>query len=194
MDNSNAQIVLRANEYLVTRRQIPRDLVTLESEFSRRGVSELLYGDDQWQHHESRKGFSTTDDTLIMLVKGFTHEEGRELGKFTIKNVVAWGLRNDYFAADEQEIYAFAKDHPKGYLTAHSKLHLQSGIIALGSSVLPRPSKTCTGKRICWASLQQGCEGPIFTTNSEPIDGVYAYNSQFLFVRRVHFTHTPRSL
>ena len=105
---------LAENEYLVSvDYTMPRDKVTLEAEFSKDGVSDLFYGDFEWQPHSS--------DERIMLLKHFGRNTESEAN---IAEMDTLGYR----PATHLEAYAFAKANPE--------LQRQFWIVALGSSAM----------------------------------------------------------
>jgi hypothetical protein len=116
------QIQLRENEYLVpVAYDMPRDKGKLEAEFSKDGVSDLFYGNYEWQPHSSCAEIDQTPGNRVMLVKHF--------GRYTESEAnIASMDKLGYRPATHLEAYAFAKANPE--------LQRQFWIVALGSSAV----------------------------------------------------------
>src|SRR3989344_2635932 len=111
---------LGENEYLVhVGYDMPRDKTKLESEFSEGGVSELFYGNYEWENHSSCAEIDQTPGERIMLVKHFDRKSKSEAN---ITEMDKLGYR----PATHLEAYAFAKANPE--------MQRQFWIAALGSS------------------------------------------------------------
>ena len=116
------QIQLRENEYLVSvGYDMPRDKATLESEFSKNGVSDLFTCNYEWQPHSSCAEIDQTPGERIMLVKHFGRDTTSEAN-------IAEMDKLGYRPATYLEAYAVAKANPE--------LQRQFWIVALGSSAM----------------------------------------------------------
>lgn len=115
-------MVLPPNHYRVhVGYDMPRDKGTLESEFSKDGVSELFYGNYEWQPHPSCAKIDQTPGDRVFLVKHFGRETESEAN---ITEMDKLGYR----PATHIEAYAFAKANPE--------LQRKFWIVALGSSAM----------------------------------------------------------
>lgn len=113
---------LDENEYLVpVGYDMPRDKAKLESEFSNGGVSQLFYGNFEWQNHPSCAGVDQTPGNRVMLLKRLNR-------KTTSEANIAEMNKLGYRPATHLEAYAFAKANPE--------LQCRFWIAALGSSTL----------------------------------------------------------
>jgi len=117
---SEVERPLGENEYLVSvGYDMPRDKGKLESEFSKDGVSELFYGNYEWQPHSSCAEIDQTPGNRVMLLKHFGRNTESEAN-------IAEMDKLGYRPATHLEAYAFAKANPE--------LQRQFWIVALGSS------------------------------------------------------------
>ena len=115
----SAERPLGENEYRVyVDYTMPLDREILESEFSKKHVSKLFYGNYEWQPHSSCAEIDQTPGERIMLVKHFSRNTTSEA------NIVEMG-KLGYRPATHLEAYAFAKANPE--------LQRQFWIVALGS-------------------------------------------------------------
>lgn len=150
---------LLENEYLVhVAYDMPRDKAKLESEFSENGVSDLFYGNYEWQPHLSCAEIDQTPGNRVMLLKRFNRKIMSEDAIDEMKRI--------YRPATHLEAYAFAKANPE--------LQRQFWIVALGSSAL------CDGGRdvalLCSYSDGRFLDCDVFDSEWGPDD-------RFLFVR-----------
>ena len=122
LDDSSGERPLAENEYLVpVGYDMPRDKGKLESEFSKDGVSELFYGNYEWQPHSLCADADQTPGNRVMLLKHYER-------KTTTKSSIAEMDKLGYRPATHLEAYAFAKANPE--------LQRQFWIVALGSSTM----------------------------------------------------------
>ncbi len=120
--DSEVERPLGENEYLVSvGYDMPHDKEKLEAEFSKGGVSDLYYGNYEWQPHSSCAEINQTPGERIMLVKHF----GR---KIESEDAIVEMDKLGYRPATHLEAYAFARANPE--------LQRQFWIVALGSSTL----------------------------------------------------------
>jgi hypothetical protein len=98
--------------------QMPRDKDELEAEFSNDGVSELFYGNYEWQLHSSCQGIDQAPGEREFLVKHFDRPIESD-------EAIAEMDKLGYRPATHLEAYAFAKANPE--------LQRQFWIVALGS-------------------------------------------------------------
>ncbi|MCI0479541.1 hypothetical protein L0Y59_03270, partial [Candidatus Uhrbacteria bacterium] len=119
---SEVERPLAENEYRVpVSYSMPRDKATLESEFSKNGVSDLFTGNDEWQPHSSCVDIDQTPGNRVMLLKHFGRDTTSEAN-------IAEMDKLGYRPATHLEAYAFAKANPE--------LQRQFWIVALGSSTM----------------------------------------------------------
>ena len=109
---------------------MPRNRRRLENDFSKDGVSEPFYGNDEWSNHSSCVDIDLTPGPKIMLLKQFTPDEIQEMGGFKSKNIIAYMGARGYRPAIHLEIYAF------GINPETRELQRQFWIIGLGSFTL----------------------------------------------------------
>ncbi len=140
--------------------QMPRDKKTLEAEFSKGGVSELFYGNYEWQLHSSCAEIDQTPGEREFLVKHFNRSITSDEA---IKEMDKLGYR----PATHLEAYAFVKAHPE--------LHCQLRIVALGSSMLLSGCRYVAVLR----SLSSGC-----VLGGHWFDSRWGTDDRFLFVRK----------
>jgi hypothetical protein len=139
---------------------MPRDKATLESEFSKNGVSDLFTGNYEWQPHSSCAEIDQTPGERIMLVKYFGRETTSEA------NIAEMG-KLGYRPATHLEAYAFAKANPE--------LQRQFWIVALGSS-------TMDGADRYVAVLRSDSDGRVL--GNDWFDLEWGSGHRFLFVRK----------
>ncbi|TAL44597.1 MAG: hypothetical protein EPN91_04110 [Salinibacterium sp.] len=119
---SEVERPLGENEYHVpVGYDMPHDKGKLEAEFSKDGVSELFYGNYEWQPHSSCAEIDQTPGNRVMLLKHFGRKTESEAN-------IAEMDRLGYRPATRLEAYAFAKANPE--------LQRQFWIVALGSSTM----------------------------------------------------------
>lgn len=119
---SEVERPLGEGEYLVpVSYDMLRDKVKLEAEFSEGGVSELFYGNYEWQNHSSCAEMDQTPGNRVMLLKCFERDT-------TSEDAIAEMDKLGYRPATHLEAYAFAKASPD--------LQRRFWIVALGSSAV----------------------------------------------------------
>ena len=154
---------LADGEYLVhVGYTMPQDKAMLEAEFSTGGVSELFYGNYEWQNHSSCAEIDQTPGDRVMLVKCFERS-------MTSEDAIVEMDKLGYRPATHLEAYAFAKANPD--------LQRQFWIVALGSS-------TVSGGRRWVAMLDSGSDGRFL--GHDWFDREWSSVSRFLFVRKDH--------
>lgn len=148
-------------EYLVyVDYNIPHNRVKLEAEFCRGGVTELFYGDYEWQNHSSCAKIDQTPGNRVMFLKCFGCYTESEA------NIVEMD-KHGYRPATHLEEYAFAK--------VNRELQRQFRIVALGSF-------TMNGDDRCVAALSGGSNRRCLYHHL--FDHKWDPSFQFLFVRK----------
>jgi hypothetical protein len=167
---SEVERPLGENEYLVpVAYDMPRDRAKLESEFSKDGVSEMFYGNYEWQLHVSCIKIDQTPGERIMLVKHFRGSWSDSCGRNTTSEAnIAEMDKLGYRPATHLEAYAFAKANPE--------LQRQLQIVAPGSSVW-------SGGHRYVAVLRGDSRGRILTCDLSDREWDSGY--RFLFVRQM---------
>jgi hypothetical protein len=161
---------LGGTEYVVpVTYDMPRDKAALEAQISKNGVSDLFYGDYEWQNHASCAGIVQTPGPKNMLLKQFTPKEIKEMGGLESENIIAYMDARGYRPATHLETYAF------GVNPETSGLQREFWIIGLGSFAL-------VGGGRCAAVLRAGGGRRILGY------GWFGYawdaHDRFLFVRK----------
>lgn len=152
---------LAENEHLVpVAYDMPRDKQKLEGEFSEDGVSDLFYGNYEWQPHLACAEINQTPGNRVMLLKHFGRDTESEA------NIVEMD-KLSYRPATHLEAYAFAKVNPE--------LQRQFWIVALGSSAM-------LGGDRCVAVLDSDSGWRILGHGW--FDDGWHSDSRFLFVRK----------
>ena len=161
--DSEVERPLADGEYLVpVAYDMPRDKVKLEAEFSKDGVSELFYGNYEWQPHSSCAEIDQTPGNRVMLVKHFGRNTTSEAN-------IAEMDKLGYRPATHLEAYAFA------FAKANPELQRQFWIVALGSSTMGGGSR-------CVAVLS-GDSGRRFL-GGRWFEREWGSDDRFLFVRK----------
>jgi len=139
---------------------MPYDKDILETEFSKDGVTELLYGNCEWQLHSSCEGIDQTPGEREFLVKHFDR-------KIESDEAIAEMDKLGYRPATHLEAYAFAKANPE--------LQRQFWIVALGSFALDSG-----GRSVALLS----CTSGLCLLHDHWHDSRWSARSRFLFIRK----------
>jgi hypothetical protein len=112
---------LREGEYLVyVGYNMPRDQDTLEAEFGKGRVVDLLWSDAEWKKEPCCADIDETPGERVMLLKQFDREVKSE-------EAIAEAQRTGYRPATHHEVYAFQKANPD--------VQYKFPIVGLGSSI-----------------------------------------------------------
>lgn len=108
----------------------------LETEYGKGHVS-VLFDGRKWTKSAKRTKHDVTTEEVDVLVKDFGPEIASgeikldEKGYLASKDLIAWGLRNNWVPADEKEAYEVGRDPQTRDLPLKGGL---GGLVALGSS------------------------------------------------------------
>jgi hypothetical protein len=141
--------------------QMPRDKDELEADFSKGGVSELFYGNYEWQLHSSCQGIYQAPGEREFLVKHFDRPIESD-------EAIAEMDKLGYRPATHLEAYAFAKANPE--------LQRQCWIVALGSSALYSDERRAVVLLYSYSDKR--------ILNGYWLDSEWLASYRFLFVRK----------